>query len=208
MKKHPYISNEKNQVFTQPFFDLISIQNWNEELPGLYERINTLNDDRSFILLMAIVLEHHLDTLLKALFPDFNQLIDHIDVTFSLKTLRIIPNQIFRFIELVRKFRNIFAHNLSIDSIEDLKRGADSEKKLYTNLEQICIEYEDSLVYSRNSENDFRMKYKDIASIAIHALREYEPNFVALRKHIDHKDFEKNLSNEFGNKLHDLKHIE
>ena len=206
MRKHPWMTNQKKQVFTQPYFDLIDKKNWNEELPVLYERINSLEDDRSFVILMSIIVEFHLDKLLSIVIPDYDtKLKNNKDLTFSLKlellnSMRLIPKQIFLFADCIRKIRNEFAHNLKIDNILELKTL--NRRSIVLNLEQLCAEYSDSLVYSKSNPSNYIQKFKDIANFVVNAFREYEPNFIALRKEIDSEEFEENLSKKVGNKMY------
>ncbi|MCD4769849.1 MAG: hypothetical protein K8R35_06760 [Bacteroidales bacterium] len=204
-----WITKEGKQVFSQPFLDLLNYSDWNNELPQLYERINSLADDRSFVILMAVVLEYHVDKLLRILLPNYEILLETSEFTFSiklkiLKASKLLPEIIFEFSELTRKIRNSFAHNLSFDNLEELKEGNKQERKLVNKLEQLCTDYSESLVYFIPKSNDYRMRFKDVASFAILALREYEPNIKGLRELIDKNGFERELSSMLGNKFNDL----
>jgi hypothetical protein len=211
--KHPWITNGKGQIFNQPFFDKINLRDWHEELPKLYKRINSAKDERSYVILLSIVLEYHLDKLLRIVIPGYNKLCERAEFTFSLKlclleSLRIVPPQIFMFTDCIRKIRNEFAHNLQIDSLLELSKLDGTKSKLIKNLVQLTSEYQDYLVYSKYHPDKLKFHFKDIANFVIHAFREYEPNFVALRNEIDTPDFAENLSTKNKNKLLRLEYIE
>lgn len=211
--KHPWITNRKGQIFNQPFFDRINLQNWRKELPKLYKRINSTNDERSFVILMSIVVEYHTDKLLRIIIPGYNKLCEKTEFTFSFKlclleSLRFIPSHIFRFTDCIRKIRNEFAHNLQIDSLQELSELDSNKSKLIKNLIQLTSEYQDYLVYSKYHPDELKFHFKDIANFVINAFREYEPNFVALRNEIDTPGFAEDLSSKNKNKLLPLTYIE
>jgi len=215
MKKnnHPWITNKKGQIFNQPFFDKINLQNWHEELPKLYKRIKSSKDERSFIILLSIVVEYHADKLLRIIIPGYKKLCERSEFSFSIKlclleSLHIIPSQVFKFTDCIRKIRNEFAHNVHIDSLNELGELDKSKSKLITNLTQLTSEYSGYLVYSKNHPNELKLHFKDIANFVINAFREYEPNFIALRNEIDAPNFALELSSKNRNKLLPLDYIE
>lgn len=211
--KHPWITNRNDQIFNQPFFDKVNLSEWNEELPKLYKRINSAKDERSFVILLSIVVEYHTDKLLRIILPGYTKMCARSEFTFSLKlclleSLKIIPPQLFRFTDCIRKIRNEFAHNLQIDRLQELAKLDESKSKLIKNLIQLTSEYQDYVVYSKIHPNELKFHFKDIANFVINAFREYEPNFIALRKEIDDPDFAKYLSTKNKNKLVKLDYLE
>jgi hypothetical protein len=200
MNKHPYLTTKKSSVFTQPFFKNINVRKWNDEMGPFYKRINSLKDDRSFVILITTIIEFHTDRLLGIAIPGYEKnLLKDSAITFSiklnlLKSLNLLPPQIFNLSDCVRKIRNEFAHNVEIDNISDIKLSGSNNVKLIMSLEGLCNEYSQYLTYSKHKQNDYREKFKDIASFVIHAFREYEPNFIFFRKEIDTVEFENTLS--------------
>src|SRR2546430_2053361 len=113
-----------DSAFTKPFLSLGSLEEANARHPEFYRRMESSGDDRSYVLVAVMVVESMCDDILRKVIPGFNTLRDNRDFGFSLKiellrALRLIPPAIPRCADCVRQVRNEFAHNLSIDKIED-----------------------------------------------------------------------------------------
>ena len=84
--------------------------------------------DRLFVLVGALLVENAVDELLAAIMPGYKSLRDKRDVTFSVRielarALRLCPSRLFDHADLVRRFRNDFTHNLSVDTFAKLAPG-------------------------------------------------------------------------------------
>jgi hypothetical protein len=190
---HPWITNKGSSLLKQPFFELTDFKKWNLEMGTFYKRVNETKDERSFVLLMAMVVEFHLDSVIKAFFPKHVILLENLSFTFSLKidlikSLVIIPESVITFTDLIRRIRNEFAHNINIDKLEELKENTKG-RKLINKLDNLCVQFKDEMTYSNDGNNSYREKFKDIADFANNALREYEPSIALLRNEIEGKEF-------------------
>lgn len=195
----PWITSSGNSILKQPFFELTDFDKWNEEMGNFYKRVNETKDERSFVLLMTLIIEFHIDSIIKAFFPGGKTFLENKDLTLSLKinllkSIKLLPDSIFGFADLIRQVRNEFAHNLKIDKIEELKNYSKG-KKLLNRLNEYCKVYIDNLVYSKHELNNYREKFKDIASFVNNALREYEPSVRLIRKEIENQKFVQNIVN-------------
>ena len=190
---HPWITISGQSILKQPFFELTDFTKWNNEMGKFYERVNETKDERSFVLLMSLIVEFHIDSIIRAFFPGNKEILINKDLTLSLKinmlkSLKILPESIFKFADLVRKIRNEFAHNIEIDKIIELIDYTKG-KKLINQLNNFCRKYDDYLKYSKYEQNNYREKFKDIADFVNNALREYEPSVCLLREEIEKKEF-------------------
>ena len=188
---HPWINDLGKSILTQPFFELTDFIKWNEEMGKFYEKVNDTDDERSFVLLLAIIMEFHIDVIIKAFFPGYKEILKRKELTLSLKidllkSLKIVPQSIFKLADCIRKIRNEFAHQFEIEKVEDLKIH---KKVLITELDILCAKYVNHLVYSKYDTSNYREKYKDIATFVNNALREYEPAIQLIRKELDSDAF-------------------
>ena len=191
--EHPWITKLGQCVLKQPFFELTDLAKWNKEMGVFYKRVNDTKDERSFVLLMTLVIEFHIDSIFRAFFPKNKEILENTNLTFSLKieilkSLELLPESIFKFVDIVRKIRNEFAHNVKIDKIIELN-GYTKGKRLIKLLDNLCHLYKDHLSYSKYDNDNYREKFKDIADFANSALREYEPSVLLVRKEIEKKEF-------------------
>ena len=174
-------------AFSKPFFSVEELHASNAEMPEFYRRIEQSGDDRSYVILTALVLENQYDKLLSVLIPGFNSLADNKDFGFSLKiellrALRLIPPLIPRCAECIRQIRNDFAHRLEIDKIEQVKTEyIDKAKRLYNEVYGVYMQTHDG--------KTVREVFHGVAFGAIFGLRSYTPNISALRQQIDNPAF-------------------
>lgn len=82
-------------------------------------------DDRSLVLVGAMLIEQDVESLLRILIPGYNKLVEHNNFTFSMKILllrsfKAIPNRLILLADGVRNLRNTFAHDLSGDNLISL----------------------------------------------------------------------------------------
>lgn len=179
--------NKSKPVFTVPIFDFENVDENNENAWKEIERISQTGDDRSKTILAGIMVEHYLDRLLKLLFIDYKFLTDRSDYTFSfrisiLKSLRLIPNNIITMCDCVRKVRNEFAHNLTINRISEI------DKKIQSQIHQLYIEN-----VKKPIDIELIKKLESIYRLGWNYLRTYEQNIKLLREIIDDPEFEKEL---------------
>lgn len=182
---------ESESAFSKPFFSWDEFQRSNEEMPEFYRRIEQSGDDRSYVILTAIVLENQYDAFLQILVPGFKALRDSKGFGFSLKiellrAFRLIPPLIPRCADCVRQIRNDFAHRLEIDKIERINpEHIDRAKRLYNEVYAPYVQ--------TNDGKSPREVFHGVAFGALHGLRSYRPNVVALRQQIDDPRFTEDL---------------
>jgi hypothetical protein len=174
-------------AFTKPFLVLPEIKNWNAELPEFFRRLSESADDRSYVVLAALVLEYHYDEALKSLMPGYDAINTSNDYTFSLKietlsALKLVPSLIPRSAHCVRKIRNEFAHNLTIDHLDAVR--ADLLDRARTLYDEMYAPYKDS-----HQGKTLRQVFEKLVTGAITGLKLYRPNLNALRQRIDDPAF-------------------
>ena len=161
----------KQPVFSVPFFDFDNVEDNNQKARELYEKIKKTGDQRSKVVLSGIIIEYHLDRLLKTLLLDYNILTNKTGFTFSIKislleSLRLIPIKIINSCDCIRQVRNTFAHNLDLDKIEDI------DKKLISKIIQTYSE-----INPNGKNKELALKYDGIHFVTSGNLRSYEQNF-------------------------------
>jgi hypothetical protein len=174
-------------AFSKPFLSWDEFHRSNEEMPEFYRRIEQSGDDRSYVILTAIVLENQYDAFLTILIPGFKALRDNKDFGFSLKiellrAFRFIPPLIPRCADCVRQIRNDFAHKLEIDRIDGIKpEHLERAKGLYNEVYAPYLQTHDG--------KSPREVFHGVAFGALQGLRSYRPNVAILRQHIDDPRF-------------------
>jgi len=98
-----------------------------QRLDELWEHYKEVQDERLLALVGAMCIEASLDNLLSKFAPQYDVLLDNVDVTFSVKigiakALRLIPSKILNSCDLARGIRNDFAHNLDVSQFRELER--------------------------------------------------------------------------------------
>jgi len=181
------MNQEKKPIFSTPLFDFENVEDNNQKSIENYSRIINTGDHRSRIILAGIIVESYFDRILKCFFIDYKNLSDRSDFTFSfkislLKSMRIIPNETIVMCDLVRKVRNVFAHNFEIDIIDDI------DHKLVKNINQLYREKTKSKI-----EKELIEKFHSLYSLGYSELRTYEKNVKLLRETVDDVNFEKNI---------------
>lgn len=179
----------KKPVFESFMFDYKHVDENNSNTWIQFERLSESGDDRSKSILAGIIVEHHLDRLLKLLFIDYKFLTDRSDFTFSfkisiLKSLRLIPDNIITMCDCIRKVRNEFAHNFEINKIDEVN------KNLQNQILQLYVENT-----KINNELPLNKKFTSIYNLGSGGLRSFEQNIKLLREKIDDPSFQKELYN-------------
>lgn len=111
-------------IFSTPFtgFHTDSLP---DDAVKMLKQLNATGDDRSKVLVSALVCEVYIDRLLGILLPGYKELIEDKEFPLSrkiklLRAFKIIPLHLTQAADLLRKVRNEFAHDLDIDSIEKI----------------------------------------------------------------------------------------
>ncbi len=170
-------------LFIEP---VVAMQASPDMVPS-YTLIQDAKDDRSKVILGALVVEANLDHLLATWMPGFVKLSKSKDFTFSLKTetlraMELIPPHILDAVDLIRGIRNHFAHNLNIATLSDLDHsGADKIKNGY------------SAIFGTNSTAAIEKQFHDIATFATQALRAYGSNIKLLRDSLTSDNYVQDL---------------
>jgi predicted nucleic-acid-binding Zn-ribbon protein len=96
-----------------------------QKIDKTLEYVQELSDDRLLVLIGALIVENAVDELLASIMPGYKSLQSKRDLTFSMrieivKALKLIPAKILNSADFVRKLRNSFVHDLSVDSFDKL----------------------------------------------------------------------------------------
>jgi hypothetical protein len=191
------MNSEKKPVFTVSILDFEKMDENNDKTHELFNRIANTGDDRSKIILAGIIVEFYLDRILKELFVDYKNLTERSDFTFSfkialLKSLRLIPGNVITMCDCVRRVRNVFAHNLDIDDIDQ------ADKSIKNQVHQLYITNN-----PEGRENSSIKKFEVVYRLGSGYLRTYEKNVKLLREKLDNPDFEKELQQLNEERMHD-----
>ncbi|CAH1070285.1 conserved hypothetical protein [Candidatus Nitrotoga sp. 1052] len=135
---------EGKTIFSHPFNRSLLEE---DDASKLLKKVHDAGDDRSMVLVSAMVCETYIDLLLAILLPKYSRLLDGAgNFTFSTKiklldSFEIIPSHLTRAADLVRQVRNEFAHNLEVSSLSDVDpkifrklRGLYDERKIRTDI--------------------------------------------------------------------------
>jgi uncharacterized protein YegL len=60
-----------NQVFIEPYFDLMNNKRWNDEIAAYFQQFNSLSDERASVIFFAIAIESELDSLNSKIFKKY-----------------------------------------------------------------------------------------------------------------------------------------
>jgi hypothetical protein len=106
-------------------------------------------------LIAALLVENRAEHILSEMLPKFNALLDNTDFTFSMKlrlieSFNIIPIQLIRSADIIRKIRNAFAHDITNRRFKDLN------EKLLKDL----INYRE-YIYRNKETKEQQTKYKE-----------------------------------------------
>ncbi len=135
---------EGKTIFSRPFNRSLLEE---DDASILLKKVRDAGDDRSMVLVSAMVCETYIDRLLAILLPKYSRLLDDAgNFTLStkiklLESFEIIPLHLTRAADLVRQIRNAFAHNLEVSSLSDVDpkllrklRGLYDERKIRTDI--------------------------------------------------------------------------
>ncbi len=117
-----------NVVFEELIFSRLNIRPVFPNAVLLQQTLDHLyavKDERALVLVGALLVENAIDDLLLAFMPGYKKLSDNREFTFSMKTelaktLGLCPPELFVSVDIVRKIRNDFAHQLTIDTFSKI----------------------------------------------------------------------------------------
>ncbi|MCK5380643.1 MAG: hypothetical protein KAJ81_04175 [Candidatus Latescibacteria bacterium] len=126
-----------------------------QELDGYIAR---WEDDRLFAIGGALLVENDIDEIAAAIMPKYKDLRDKSDFTFAMKievvrALRLLPSRILNSADCIRKIRNEFAHDLSVDTFEKLKPEF---------LQSLLDRASSYTPHAKPSHDDHRQHFKDL----------------------------------------------
>jgi hypothetical protein len=159
-------------------------------LQSTLDRMNNYKDDRSKVLLAALACEAVQEKFLTIIFPRYRKIFDDDrDMTFSMKTkmlkaIAIIPFHFTEASDIVRSVRNRFAHDLTIEKLDDLPEKIKKTMRQY---------YAQRGVNPRKKVDDIHHVFNVIAHIATQSLSRYLPLVKDLNKAIRAPSFEKKI---------------
>lgn len=189
-----YISNKKNCLFTEQF-DSWERFDWNEDMPPYFERLNEINDDRSFVILACSVMEYQIDRFLKTFIPKPEILItDYTNLNnkiLIIQAFNLIPHHFVQIMNTVKNIRNDFAHNLNIDSFLDSEKSEKLPKHI-KEMERLWEKFKKDMCYWSEGES-LRLMYKDIWRVCVEGLRVYESNIRLFRQETEKTEFIEHL---------------
>lgn len=185
-----YKSNGEKCLFTKQF-DLWQNLDWNVDLPAYLERLNKIEDDRSYVILVASILELQIDQFLETFIPDRKALIrkgtsvsNKVNV---IKAFRVIPEHFILMIENILRIRNVFAHSPYIDNFIDVDKSENLQKEIEI-MKSLWVSFEDNMTYW--SEGDpIRLMYKDICLVCLEGLHVFESNVKLFRQETEKREF-------------------
>lgn len=166
------------------------IEAWNKEVPKHIHRFNNYYEDRNAVIYFALFIEDHLNNTLGVLCPDFNSFMDFSKTVTSTKinilaSFRLFPKQIFEACRCINNIRNEFAHEISINSLDDLKQLPDKRKKItFDKLIILTNEYFGDYEYETISDTT-RNRFKSLVMNTVTAFRMYEPLTLSLREKLE-----------------------
>ncbi|HYP38760.1 MAG TPA: hypothetical protein VEX13_00230 [Chloroflexia bacterium] len=182
---------EGESLFTKPFVNSSRIHQHNLELDKRALELVPPGDERSYVLVSALVVENSIGRFLQAWLPGYEKLSGNRDfITSSMKmdlvsASRLIPPHIMVCCNVIRRVRNAFAHNLEIDTLDKLDQ---SHKDILRNT------YE--AVYNRSRQSGaqtakgktVRQLFDGVYFISL-GITHYEENITVLREAIQSEEF-------------------
>jgi len=162
-----------------------------QELPEWYDRLNKLEDDRSFVILSVTIIEYQIDKFLETLIPKSQILItDKTGIFQKIKTIEafnLIPNHFIEMIDIMRIIRNDFAHNFEIDNFEDFKKTSKLSKHV-GDMQKMWKRFEEDMAYWHEGKAT-RYMFKDIWRKSLDGLRVFESNVKLFRQETETPEF-------------------
>jgi len=128
------MGGKSSTLFYKPLPIISDLGDWNSQVPEFFQRIEKSGDDRSYAILSAIIVEHHVIRMLKLIMPRFDDFAKNHESSFSMKldllrSLSFIPEHLLVCGDAVRIVRNEFAHNLDIESLDGIRQSTKDKLK-------------------------------------------------------------------------------
>jgi hypothetical protein len=149
--KHPIkkiLDGDKgSSLFYSPLLTLPDLTK-SYDLPEFLQKIKKSGDDRSYALMSALVIENYLDRVLSVIIPDFKRFIKDHEVSLSekldlLKSMQLIPIHLISCAHAARAVRNDFAHNLELNSFDNLSQNTKDKLRTAYDLIPVRRAYEE-----------------------------------------------------------------
>lgn len=173
-------SGEKGKSLFIEQFDFWKHIEWNNDMPEYFQRLNKIEDERSFVILSASLLEYQIDKFLKAFIPKYKVLVNDNTKLRIIEAFNLIPNQFVQMSDNVRNIRNKFAHSLQIDNFQQLE---EVKPDLITEMKRLWNKYENDMTFWK-LENSLVFMFKDICRTAIEGIHVYEYNISLFRQYL------------------------
>lgn len=189
-----YIGSKDKSLFNEQF-DFWKYIEWNKDMPQYFKRLNKINDERSFVILSASLLEYQIDKFLKTFIPKYQILVnDNTNLNTKINIIdafNLIPSQFIQMSNCIRNIRNKFAHSLEIDSFSELEL---SKPELVKELKRLWKKFELDMSCWK-PEKSLVFMFKDICRVTIKGLHVYEYNVSLFRQETENPKFISNLKN-------------
>jgi hypothetical protein len=184
-----WFGEEGKSTFVEPFIDPELSPN---QLPAFLQKLEATGDQRSFVILSAVIVELYLDSLLDCIMSGYRKLAEKRDFTFSLKlsllrALGLIPPHIVEVADLIRKVRNEFAHNFDCDHLDRLDAGLRQAME-----QRVRNLYGDREPYITST----REMFKALTFFVLAGFSAYKPNFRILKEKLNDGSLNDSLKNE------------
>jgi hypothetical protein len=180
-KKSPWSSKKGASLFTEIFpnwKDTFGYE-WNKNITPYYNRVLENENERAYTLLAAMLLEYQTDVLLNSYISDYKAL-GSLQMAFKLrliKSFNLIPTHFIEFAEIVVKIRNVFAHNIEIDTFDEMNHLSDAATiKLLKRLYQVRSQYEDVQMSHFKLDPSIKSQFHDLWRVALMAFHDYTRN--------------------------------
>lgn len=159
-----------------------------QRLDELWEHYKEVQDERLLALVGALCIEASLDNLLSRFAPQYDVLLDNVDVTCSVKigiarALRLIPSKILNSCDLARGIRNDFAHNLGVSQFRELERKRFDKLGPYVRLFNT----------GERDWEDWPALYRDMIGFTAAGLTAYALQIEALRDYLGTDEFRRHF---------------
>ena len=172
-------------LFVQPFENIGEADKQNREGQRLYKKLEETKDDRSKVLVAALIVEYEINKILEMIFRKPKKIIENRDVSFALKIdliegLGLIPQHIIDCADAVRTVRNKYAHELDIDSLSNLDKAI---------VNMLVTRHGKIPQMNKDKIEDVRELFRRICFVAISGLALYEYNIKCLIEAINDHAF-------------------
>lgn len=178
-------------IFHQPVSDLIAgieDQFKQDGITAALARMGKYGDERSKVLLAALVSEAVVEMMLKAFMPRYKNLFTdssgfHVKIS-ALEALAVVPTHLTDAARMICAARNKFAHKLTIEKLDDLPDQSKRDMKDY---------YDKRKIDPANRRDDIGHVFNEIAYIATAGLASYISLVRDMNETIRNPAFEKRL---------------